>query len=152
MTETAKHQVLRLAPGAERFEVWAEDFRSPNGIAVSPDERTLYVADFRGIRAFDLRDRSRRLLETSTQLNGIDGLSTHGRTLIGIQNVLGRPRVVRVHPEEGNRVELLESKNPLLNTPATGAVAGSDFYFMANLTREPVEKVILRIPLEDATS
>jgi sugar lactone lactonase YvrE len=147
VTDTGRNQVFRLAPGADAFELWAEDFRGPNGIAVSADERTLYVADFRGINTFDLATKSRRLLETSTPLNGIDGLVEHRGTLIGIQNVLGRPRVVRVHISDGNRVEVLESKNPLLNVPATGVVAGDHYYFIANLSEKNAERVVLAIPL-----
>ena len=145
VTDTGANQVLRLAPGAETFELWAEDFRGPNGIAISADERTLYVADFRGLNAFDVAAKSRRLLETSTLLNGIDGLVEHRGTLIGIQNVLGRPRVVRVHVQDGNRVELLESKNPLLNVPATGVVAGNEYYFLANLGQKDAEQVVMKI-------
>ena len=147
VTDTGRNQVFRLAPNAASFELWADDFRAPNGIAVSADERTLYVADFRGINAFDIATKSRQLLATDTPLNGIDGLVEYRGTLIGIQNVLGRPRVVRVHVNEGNRVEVLEAKNPLLNVPATGVVAGDRYYFMANLSEKGAERVILAIPL-----
>lgn len=146
VTDTARNQVLRLAPGADAFEPWAEDFRGPNGIAVSADERTLYVADFRGVTAFDVATKSRQLLETGTLLNGIDGLIEHRGTLIGIQNVLGSPRVVRIHPAE-KRVEVLEAKNPLLNVPTTGVAAGEEYFFLANLSDKKAEKVILKLGL-----
>ncbi|HYO75534.1 MAG TPA: SMP-30/gluconolactonase/LRE family protein [Thermoanaerobaculia bacterium] len=147
VTDTARGQVMRLAPAAEAFEVWASDFVATNGIATSADERTLYVADFRGLNQFDLATKSRQLLATDAMLNGIDGLVEHRGTLIGIQNVLGRPRVVRVHLHDRNRVELLESKNPLLNVPATGAVAGNDYLFMANRYEKEADRVVLKIPL-----
>jgi streptogramin lyase len=147
VTDTATNRVLRLAPEANAFEVWAEDFRGPNGIAVSADEKTLYVADFRGITAFDIATKSRQLLETDALLNGIDGLIEHRGALVGIQNVLGRPRVVRIYPAE-KRVEVLESKNPLLNVPATGVAAGDEYFFLANLGQKgAAERVILQIGL-----
>jgi gluconolactonase len=55
--------VYRLDPGSGTLTVVADDFAGPNGIAFSPDERTLYVADTgamfdaaatRHIRAFDV--------------------------------------------------------------------------------------------------
>jgi gluconolactonase len=64
--------VLRYDPASARLEVLAADFDKPNGLALSPDERTLYVADSgadRGtpgrfeparphhVRALDLVDR-----------------------------------------------------------------------------------------------
>jgi sugar lactone lactonase YvrE len=146
VTDTNRHHVYRLAPGATSFELFAKDFLWPNGIQISADTRTLYVADFRGLNAVDLPTKSRRVLETSTPLNGIDGLVEHDGKLIGIHNVLGRPRVVRVTP--GDRtVELLESKHPRVFTPATGVVAGSDYYFMANRSEKDAERRILKIPL-----
>ena len=83
---------------------------------------------------------------TSTPLDGIDGLTEHRGTLIGIQNVLGRPRVVRVHPET-QAVELLASKHPLVHSPATGVVAGDEYVFLANLREKGAERRILKIRL-----
>jgi sugar lactone lactonase YvrE len=147
VTDTGLNQVLRLRPSAEAFEVWADGFYDPNGIAVSADERALYVADFRGINAVDLATQSRHVLETDTLLHGIDGLTEHRGALIGIQNVLGRPRVVRVYPAEKNRVEVLESKNPILNVPATGVVAGEEYFFLANRRQKDADTVVLKIGL-----
>lgn len=46
--------VYRVAPGSDDAVLVADDFGSPNGIALSPDEATLYVADDSNgqIRAF----------------------------------------------------------------------------------------------------
>lgn len=147
ITDSHRHQVVSLRPGATAFEVFADALRGPNGIEMATIGGTLYVADFRGINRFDLATKARELLETSTMLNGIDGLIEHNGALIGIQNVLGRPRVVRVHVREGNRVEVLESKNPLLNVPSTGVVSRGEYYFMANKSQKDADKVILKIPL-----
>lgn len=146
VTDTERNQVLRLARDAGELEVWAEGFRGPNGIAASADGRTLYVADFYGITAADLTTRSRRLLETKTPLNAVDGLTEHRGALLAVQNNLGRPRVVRIDPE-GERVEVLESKNPLLEVPSTAVAAGDTLFFMANRTNAPAERVILKIEL-----
>ena len=128
-TDMGRHKVVRLAPGADVLEDWAEDFRYPNGI--TSDGRVLYVADFRGLTRFGVDDGSRQRLEADALLNGIDGLSFHDGTLIGIQNAIGRARVVRLRP--GSReVEVLESKNPLFEIPTTGAVAGGEYWFIAN--------------------
>jgi gluconolactonase len=57
--------VFRLDPATGALEVVADDFAKPNGLAFSPDERLLYVADTgashdpegpRHIRAFDVTD------------------------------------------------------------------------------------------------
>lgn len=129
-THMGRNTVVRLAPNADAFEVWAEDFRFPNGIAVSDDERTLYVADFRGITRFALDDKSRSRIKSKALLNGIDGLSFHRGSLIGIQNAIGKPRIIRIDLAT-SVVEILEAKNALFEIP-TGAVAGDDYFFIAN--------------------
>ncbi|HYC92347.1 MAG TPA: SMP-30/gluconolactonase/LRE family protein [Thermoanaerobaculia bacterium] len=152
-------KVLRLPAGGDAFEEWADDFRYPNGIALSDDQRTLYVADFRGVTRFDVaRASARERIEPAgraearpTLLNGIDGLSFDRGTLIGIQNAIGKPRVIRIHLDH-HRVEILESKNALFELPLTGAVAGDHYYFIANpgLRVKPKDDlVMLAIPLRD---
>jgi len=71
--------VYRICPGSGELELLLDDFEKPNGLALSPDERTLYVADTeRGhIRAFDL---------------GADGVPVNGRT----HCVVERPDGIRV--------------------------------------------------------
>jgi gluconolactonase len=61
--EQDKHNVYRVDPNSGEVRVVADDFVEPNGIAFSPDEKTLYVIDTgftdgpdnpSHIRAFDL--------------------------------------------------------------------------------------------------
>lgn len=130
-TDMSRSNVMRLAPDTTAFEVWAKDLSYPNGIALSEDQRFLYVADFRGITRFDLNDASRTRIESKALLGGIDGLSAHRGKLIGIQNALGKTRVIRIDPADGN-VEILESGNPVFDIPTTGTVAGDDYFFIAN--------------------
>ena len=158
-TDMGRHNVMRLAPDATSLELWAKDFSYPNGIALSEDEQFLYVADFRGITRFDLKDPSRTRIESKSFLGGIDGLSFDRGKLIGIQNTTGKARVIRIDPANGD-VEILESGNALFEIPTTGVVAGSDYYFIANPglrsfnedhTIWPMEKleepIMLRVPL-----
>ena len=58
--------VFCLDPATGKLEVVADDFVKPNGIAFSPDEKTLYIADTgvshdpdgpKHIRAFDVTDK-----------------------------------------------------------------------------------------------
>lgn len=60
--------VFCLDPATAELRVVADDFVKPNGIAFSPDERTLYIADTgashdpdgpRHIRAFDVSDKGK---------------------------------------------------------------------------------------------
>lgn len=130
-TDMGRSKVMRLAPNGDAFEEWADGFLYPNGIAVSADERELYVADFRGITRFTLSDKTREQIESRALLNGIDGLNFVDGKLIGIQNAIGAPRVLRIDPSSGD-VEILESQNALFEIPLTGAVVGDEYWFIAN--------------------
>lgn len=150
-TDMGRGKVLRLAAGADAFEEWASEFHYPNGITISDDQRTLYVADFRGVTRFDVAGRTRTKIESKSLLNGIDGLNFDRGSLIGIQNAIGKTRVIRIHPDDG-RVDVLESKNPLFEIPLTGAIVSGDYYFIANpgLKKKPAgDLVMLAIPLRD---
>jgi sugar lactone lactonase YvrE len=113
-------------------------FRGPNGIAVSDDDRTLYVAAAgRGITAVDLRSRSLAGVAVAPDVVtlGVDGLYVHGRTLVAVQNGIGRPRIVRYHlrgPRAIERVEILESRHPLFDEPCTGAIWRDHLYYVPN--------------------
>jgi hypothetical protein len=67
---------------------------------------------------------------------GIDGLYCEGNDLLAVQNGAGRERIVRYRldaaGERVERLEVLESRNPLFRTPTTGVVAGGDFVYLAN--------------------
>ena len=68
--EQATRNVFRLDPDTGSLEIVASDFLQPNGLAFSPDETLLYIADSgtnpdgsrpRHIRVFDVVDGGRRL-------------------------------------------------------------------------------------------
>lgn len=130
-TDMGRHKVVRLAPGSDTLEIWAENFTFPNGIALSADGKDLYVADFGGLTRFDVATKERTKVETNRWAGGIDGLSWYRDSLVGIQNAIGRPRVVRIEPGTG-AVTILESKNELFEIPTTGAVVRDEYYFIAN--------------------
>lgn len=140
LTDTTRHHVARLAPGSNTVEEWLGDFRFPNGIALAGEH--LYVADFRGINRVNLADKSRQRTESQTLLNGIDGLAVHRGNLVGIQNVIGKARVVRIGTDSG-RVEILESQNPRFELPTTLVVVNDEAWFIANPGLRAFDKGVL---------
>lgn len=112
-----------------------EDFgdpglRSPQGLAVSADGKTLFVADYSyGIAAHDTSTGARTWLEEPQGffLSGIDGLTRIGDDLLAIQNGIRPHRVLRLRPEldeDGGRLvdaEILEQAVPQYSEPTLGA-------------------------------
>ena len=116
----------------------------PNGIALSEDENFLYVAVRNGIIIVNVQDRSTSYLKHSKDIftGGCDGLYFYKNSLIGIQGFLSR--IARFHLNENlNKVvelEILESYNPEFENPTTGAIAGNEFYYIANAQLAKIDR------------
>jgi sugar lactone lactonase YvrE len=112
---------------------------SAQGLALTPDQRTLYVADYaRGVLRVDLGTRGVTLLEAADSVLplGIDGLYLHRGSLVGIQNGVVPHRVTRftLSPTGDRmvRAEVLERGHPRYDEPTLGVLVGDDMYYVAN--------------------
>jgi hypothetical protein len=167
-TDTLANKVYRFDPGTHAFAALPihRALIYPNGIALTDDERTLYVADVLGVVSVDLIRGESRDVDPGPRstLAGIDGLYWHNGDLVAIQNGIGSPRVAAFRlSSDGARVSrttVLENRTPFTVLPTTGAIRGSEFYFIANsqidnlnddrvmdVTRlEPVRIAVIRLP------
>ena len=141
-------------------------FCSPNGIALSDDQQTLYVADQLGIIRVDLTTHSSTEVDPGPHntVSGADGLYWHKNTLIAIQNGIGSPRIAQFSlNKDGLRVAkttILENRSTFTVLPTTGALRDDDFYFIVNsqldnlngthildpLKLEPIRIGVLHLP------
>jgi hypothetical protein len=122
----------------ERF-VASPLFLSAQGLALAPDERSLYVADYaRGILRVDLGGRSVSPVEAADSVLalGIDGLYFHRGSLVAIQNGVTPHRVARLTlSPAGDRVlraEVLERAHPRYDEPTLGVLVDGELYYIAN--------------------
>lgn len=141
LTDSESGAIYRHALKGRALEAFLPpgSFSYPNGIALDEARRRLYVADFaKGISivAIDTRKKSPLAHPQNMSLHGIDGLYCYEANLVGIQNGAGMERVAEFRLDNtGYRVtslRALESHNPQLHIPTTGAVVGNDFYYLAN--------------------
>ncbi|MFW6189923.1 MAG: SMP-30/gluconolactonase/LRE family protein [Planctomycetota bacterium] len=135
--------VYRIGPDG-KLTLLVDDFVKPNGLALSPDEKTLYVADTdrHQVRAFDLRE---------------DGTLANGRTLVRVEppeqlrpdgmkvDVEGNLYVagvggVWVFDPEGRKLTVLE----LPQRPANLAFAGPEGRTLYITARSAVYRVRTR--------
>jgi sugar lactone lactonase YvrE len=112
---------------------------SAQGMALTPDERTMYLADYsRGILRIDLTSRAVTLLPTSDNVLalGVDGLYLVDGRLVGIQNGVEPHRVVRLTlSPAGDSItagEVLERAHPRYAEPTLGVIVGHDLCYVAN--------------------
>lgn len=159
-THPAIYWVRVGAADGSPAEEWLEDpaFRSLQGQAITPDGRTLYVADYsHGIAAIDLVSRAVRWLDPppAGSVLGIDGMSLSKGDLIAIQNGIAPPRVVRLTLAGTTpkapisrvaAVEVLDRNVPLADEPTMGVAMGDAFVYVANSQWDKYDDAGVRKP------
>jgi hypothetical protein len=110
----------------------------PNGIALSSDDKTVFAADALGVVRIDLESLSTADVNPGphSTLAGADGLYWYNGSLIAVQNGIGSPRIAAFKlSQDGLRITkttVLENRSAFTSLPTTGAIRGSDFYFISN--------------------
>jgi sugar lactone lactonase YvrE len=129
-TKTGSHELeLFLPPGT---------VAGANGIAISDDERILFIAGDFGISRVDLRTKSAASLQKPSDVidASIDGLYFYRQSLVGIQNGIHPGRVMRFYFDPTltkiTSSEILETYNPAFENPTTGSLDGDSLLFIAN--------------------
>lgn len=164
-------RIWTLAPGGSTLEIFLETdvFRGTQGLAPTPDGKTLYVSDYAGLYRVDVATKkaSRLAGPADVALNGIDGLVWSGGSLYAVQNGVEPNRVIRVDlSADGASVtgaKILEMNNPAFDEPTLAVVANGALYVTANSQggkfqneRKPItpdemqEAVILKVPIGPA--
>jgi sugar lactone lactonase YvrE len=140
-TDTQAGTVYRIGADKQRLEIFDPGLKlqGANGIAISDDDKTLYVAGFPdGIRVVDIASKTSRAIGHPPDLclGNIDGLLYYKGSLVAIQNGVMTPRVARYKLTPDGRdiasFEVLERRNPAFDGITTGAIADGVFYYMAN--------------------
>jgi hypothetical protein len=141
VTNTGTGEVFRASPERDGLELFlpAGAVTQANGITLSGDGKTLFVAGWIGVARVDLKSRKVRLLAKARNISdaGLDGLYFYKGALVGIQNPDLHPgRVMRYFLNAAQdrivRAEVLEAYNPLFDIPTTATLIGDSLLFMAN--------------------
>ena len=141
VSDTGVSGIYVLRRGSNELEAFITGgvFRSTQGVALSKDEKTLYVADYLdGLWALDIASKTRRQLQppAGAWLFGLDGLARHGDSLVSVQIGPKPERVLRIQLDGKGagirKVEILEMSHPDYRGPIQGTVAGKDFVYVAN--------------------
>jgi sugar lactone lactonase YvrE len=171
VSDSEAGEVLRLDPATGEFTavIPPGEVYYPNGVALSDDARTLFVADFvRGLTGVRL-DSGERFIVAHPRgafTHGFDGLYYHRGALIGVDNGVAQGRIVRLElaptHDRITRVDVLEAGHPAFEIPTTGTVVGDHLVYIANSqlrsfdgdTIWPDERLqpiqLLRVPLAPA--
>ena len=154
-TDSRSPWIYRLEAGATAVTPFLTDtlFRSLQGLTLSDDEKTLYVADYRrGLLAVDLATKQVSCLSCgqAVDVSGMDGLYYYQNSLIAIQNRRKPYKVIRLHLSTTTpgitEIEPLEVNHPLSSEPTLGVVVGKRFYYIANSQWDAFDDVGKPVP------
>ena len=140
VTDTADHKVYRFDAKPQSFHEikLARELLEPNGIALTADGNTVYVADQLGVLRLDLKTGESAEVNPGPHntVSGADGLYWHDQKLIAIQNGIGSPRIAVFQlADDGlhvTKTTVVEYRSKFSVLPTTGALDGDDFYFIVN--------------------
>jgi sugar lactone lactonase YvrE len=163
--------IYRLRRGSGELEAFVPGnvFAATQGLALSSDDKTLYVADYtNGLWALDLASKNLRQIAAPADvwLAGLDGLSRIKDELIAVQIGVKPERVLRLRldprAQKISSIEVLEINHPDYSGPIQGTIAGQAFLYVANSQLNLVNDeagtfaadraratVVLRLPLAD---
>jgi hypothetical protein len=140
LTDSLGNKVFRFDPAKKFFAELKlhRELLYPNGIALASDDKSLFVADALGVLRIDLQTLASVDINPGPRstLAGADGLYWYNGSLIAVQNGIGSSRIAAFKlSEDGFRVTkttILENRSNFTSLPTTGAIRGSDFYFISN--------------------
>jgi hypothetical protein len=141
VTDSLGAAVYEIPSGADELRplVRLEPGAYPNGVALSGDERRLYVATAAGISLVDVGAKTVAELARGENVvtSAADGLYLYRGSLVAVQNANPSPeRVVRLFLDAAGgkavRAEVLESNHPDYAVPTTGVVVGDELFYVAN--------------------
>lgn len=144
ITDTEARKIYEVPADLSRFELFAGPdglLKDANGIAISPDNATLYVAAALGITLVDLKSNAIRPIGNAEAVGrqGIDGLVYYRGGLIGVVNGVKRVEDIhiaryRLSPDgrEIVAVSTIDKANPLFNIPTTCVIEGDSLFCLAD--------------------
>ncbi|MES2899378.1 MAG: SMP-30/gluconolactonase/LRE family protein [Pseudomonadota bacterium] len=134
-------------PAAVSAFIPAGTLGGSNGLALSADGKTLFVAHSTGMVRVDVATaKLDRLAPPARQtISGVDGLYVYKGDLIGIQNLTSPGRVIRVRLSENGtdikQVDTLQSHhNKFFLEPTTGAIADDHIHVLTTILPDYTDK------------
>ncbi|AWX45009.1 hypothetical protein HME9304_02017 [Flagellimonas maritima] len=141
ITDSESNKIYRIQRPNKEIKVFLDidGIAHPNGIAISPNNKLLYLATQKGIRIVDTE--TKKLVNSSNRENlGVDGLKYYKNSLIGIVNIWeSKPENNGIFQyfldKTGKRIlhkKKLLSFSKEFKVPTTFDLIGNKLYFIMN--------------------
>ncbi|HEX4681579.1 MAG TPA: hypothetical protein VH277_02655 [Gemmatimonadaceae bacterium] len=154
MTDSNHPTLYRLRSESDTLEsITSPLFHSLQGLAPTPDGRTLYLTDYsHGLLRVDLQSAAvKRVADAagSTSLD-CDGIVWYRGGIVAVQNGVTPRRIVRfVLDATGDRIERVDvvDRNVVVaDEPTIGTIAGNEFVYVANGQWDKHDDMGRRVP------
>ncbi|MCK5147001.1 SMP-30/gluconolactonase/LRE family protein [bacterium] len=156
ISASTSSEIYIIPRSSDTLELFLRDnaLISPNGITLSDDGNTIYVADVRvGIYKIDIKTKTciRLSHESDFYPYGIDGLYYSNNRLYAVQICLNKITRFSLNKNATHlaKCDIIERNGPYLHKPTTGVIVDDYFYFIAD-TQGKGEKgiIIMKAPLK----
>ncbi|MEP1096717.1 MAG: SMP-30/gluconolactonase/LRE family protein [Cyclobacteriaceae bacterium] len=154
ITDSNQNRIFTVRNDSIVVFLESDEIQYPNGIALSDDEKFLFIASFeKGIRIYNLDGKEFVNEEDTSRLTmGIDGLKYYENSLIGIQNVSRNQEnhsLVRffLNPDGSDvvRLDTLFVNHPTFNIPTTFDINDGWLYCLANSQLENLDQETMEL-------
>ena len=144
ITDTYASRIYTIPSDLSKLELLLESdslLKWANGIAISPDNKILFVASGRHITIIDLLTKEMQPIVNPNGIDnfGIDGLVFYKNGLLAVVNGVTSENEIHIarYLLSTNLKEIMESSiidkgNPLFNIPTTCVMVDDDLYCLAN--------------------
>lgn len=141
ISDSKYNAIYKIDAASDSMKIFIRpgSFISLQGLDLSPDNRTLFFADY-ALGLFKLNLETKAFEEIQSPQNftplGIDGLYFYKNSFIATQNGVNPQRVVRIYLNNNmdsiTGYKILESNNPYFDEITLGLQKGNYFYYIAN--------------------
>ncbi len=144
ITDSDADKIYEVPGDLDRLGLFLEShelLKDANGIAISPDGSTLYIAAGDWITIVDAKTKTMRPAGNPGAVagGGIDGLAYYKGDLVAIVNGVAAEKDIRIarfrlDPSGWNvtGAATIDQGNPLFNIPTTCVIVGDDLFCLAN--------------------
>ncbi len=136
-----EHAIYTIQKNIDQLKSWSspEALKYPNGITISSDNKTLFIAYSEGIGTIDIASKKWGTLKNPNGIRiarreSIDGLYFYNNTLIAVHPDINTVQQLRLSTDQTTITDhkLLEVNHPMMNNPTTGVMVKDNFYYIAN--------------------
>ncbi|HEY4304884.1 MAG TPA: SMP-30/gluconolactonase/LRE family protein [Gemmatimonadaceae bacterium] len=140
ITDSQQPILYRLRPNAKAVEeIRSPLFVSLQGLAPTPDGKSLYLADYSlGMLRMHLNTGAIVALASpdNTTAIGCDGIVWHNGAIIAVQNGVSPARIIRMIPDAEHdrllRIDVIDRNLTIADEPTIGTILGDEFIYVAN--------------------